>query len=213
MTKIKRYSNRKLYDVEAARYVTLDELGERIRSGEEFSVIDHDSGADMTALTLIQIMFEREKHAGGMLPRAILTGLIQAGNVAVGTVRSGINALVENTPAIEAEIRRRLAVLVEDGQVAVEEAQRFTDLLVSNRWKRSETVADNPTTPPAEPQAAPVMVSGAAVYPVETPDAPPAPTYAAPEPIAPPPTGEVERLRQQIDDLERQIAEIRSRRG
>lgn len=207
MTIIKRYSNRKLYDSEAARYVTLDELGDRIHQGEDISVVDHESGADLTALTLMQIMFEREKKVGGMLPKAILTTLIQAGTVAVDTLRSGINALVENTPAMETEIRRRLSVLAEDGQVAVEEAQRMTELLISNRWKQRETSATSDPQPAAEQPVVvdvapvieePFVAAGATVYPTEPP------------PAATP--GEVDRLQQQIADLERQIAAMKSAR-
>ena len=207
MTIIKRYSNRKLYDSEAARYVTLDELGDRIHQGEDISVVDHESGADLTALTLMQIMFEREKKVGGMLPKAILTTLIQAGTVAVDTLRSGINALVENTPAMETEIRRRLSVLAEDGQVAVEEAQRMTELLISNRWKQRETSATNDPQPAAEQ---PVVVDVAPV--IEEPFVAPGATIYPTE-LAPAATpGEVDRLQQQIADLERQIAAMKSAR-
>lgn len=208
MTIIKRYSNRKLYDSEAARYVTLDELGDRIHAGEEINVVDHESGADLTALTLMQIMFEREKKVGGMLPKAILTTLLQAGTTAVDVVRSGLNSLVENSPAMEAEIRRRARVLVDDGQVAVEEAQHWTDMLLSNRWKQRDASPDKtaeaaaPETP-ASPE--PPAAVGATVYPPE-PVMPPAP------PAPPAPLSEVDQLQQQIADLERQIAEIKAAR-
>lgn len=216
MTVIKRYSNRKLYDSEAARYVTLDELGDRIRAGEDISVVDHESGADLTAATLMQIMFEREKKVGGMLPKAILTGLIQAGNTAVDSLRSGLNALVENSPAFEAEIRRRVKIMVDDGLLAVEEAQRMIDLLLSNRWKnraaaetdtKAETIS---TVVDAEVASEPPLVqSGAQVYPTE----PAAPQPAVVEPaVAKPTEEEVANLQQQIADLERQIAEMKTSR-
>lgn len=221
MTTIKRYSNRKLYDSEAARYVTLDELGDRIRSGEDISVVDHESGADLTAVTLMQIMFEREKKVGGMLPKAILTGLIQAGNTAVDSLRSGLNTLVENTPAFEAEIRRRVSVMVDDGLVAVEEAQRMTDLLL-NRWKNrsaaeAETRSDTTGAVVDAPVAGDVLPvqAGAQVYPPEPVRA--EPVILEPAPVEPsktdPGTDEVTHLQQQIADLERQIAELRANRG
>ena len=40
MRVIKRYSNRKLYDTHESRYVTLDQLAELIRQGEEIRVMD-----------------------------------------------------------------------------------------------------------------------------------------------------------------------------
>ena len=49
---IKRYSNRKLYDTQESRYVTLEEIEEMIRGGREISVADASSGEDLTSVTL-----------------------------------------------------------------------------------------------------------------------------------------------------------------
>ena len=73
MATIKRYSNRKLYDIDARRYVTLDEIAEAVRRGEEVTVIDHTTGADLTTVTLLKILFTEEKRIGGMLPEKVLT--------------------------------------------------------------------------------------------------------------------------------------------
>ena len=79
MPDIKRYPNRKLYDTEAKRYVTLDDIAEMIRSGQDIHVTDHESGDDLTTLTLTQIILEQEKKASGFLPRSLLTSLIRTG--------------------------------------------------------------------------------------------------------------------------------------
>ena len=60
---IKRYSNRKLYDTQESRYVTLEELEELIRAGKEISVVDVSTGEDLTAVTLAQIILESERSA------------------------------------------------------------------------------------------------------------------------------------------------------
>ena len=78
MPLIKRYSNRKLYDTAAKRYVSLRDVAQMIGDGDEVQVIDFDSGNDMTALVLSQIIFEQEKCQGGSLPRSVLTGLVRA---------------------------------------------------------------------------------------------------------------------------------------
>ena len=64
---IKRYPNRKLYDTEAKKYITLDGIAELIRQGEEVVVIDHTTNEDLTAVTLTQIIFEQEKKSSGFL--------------------------------------------------------------------------------------------------------------------------------------------------
>jgi polyhydroxyalkanoate synthesis repressor PhaR len=61
MRMIKRYPNRKLYDTEQSRYITLEKLATLVRSGEEIRVVGHRSGADLTAATFAQIIFEEEK--------------------------------------------------------------------------------------------------------------------------------------------------------
>ena len=58
---IKRYSNRKLYDTQESRYVTLEELEELIRAGKEISVVDVSTGEDLTSVTLAQIILENER--------------------------------------------------------------------------------------------------------------------------------------------------------
>ena len=79
MPLIKRYPNRKLYDTDAKSYVTLDEVTEMIRAGQDVHVIDHETGDDLTTLTLSQIILEQEKKSSGFLPRTLLTSLIRTG--------------------------------------------------------------------------------------------------------------------------------------
>ena len=59
---IKRYSNRKLYDTSQSRYITLAELGELIRRGENIEVIDNDTKADLTEMTLTQVLMTQQKQ-------------------------------------------------------------------------------------------------------------------------------------------------------
>ncbi len=58
---IKRYNNRKLYDTAHSRYVTLAELGDRIRQGDMIRVIDNDTKADLTEMTMTQILMAQQK--------------------------------------------------------------------------------------------------------------------------------------------------------
>ncbi len=74
---VKRYSNRKLYDTERSRYVTLEEIARMIKEGEEVQIIDNKSGRDLTAVTLTQIIYEEEKQKSRM-PLSMLRNLIQA---------------------------------------------------------------------------------------------------------------------------------------
>ncbi len=78
MRKISRYSNRKLYDKTAKHYVTLQDLGAAVREGDEVQVLDHDSGADITAVTLAQVIYV-EQVKSPRLSVEVLSRLIREG--------------------------------------------------------------------------------------------------------------------------------------
>lgn len=59
---IKRYSNRKLYDTKDSRYVTLLQIAEMVRTGEEVQIIDNNTKEDLTEVTLAQIIYEEQRQ-------------------------------------------------------------------------------------------------------------------------------------------------------
>ncbi|RMG91924.1 MAG: pesticidal protein Cry15Aa [Chloroflexi bacterium] len=133
MPVIKRYPNRKLYDTEAKKYITLDGIAELIRQGEEVQVIDHTTNEDLTAVTLTQIIFEQEKKKGGFLPKSVLTGLVQAGGETVNTLRRSLASPLGLLKQVDEEIERRLQYLINQGEIAREEGLRLRDKLLSLR--------------------------------------------------------------------------------
>jgi polyhydroxyalkanoate synthesis repressor PhaR len=58
---IKRYSNRKLYDTQESRYITIAQIGEFVKRGEEVCVIDNASKDDLTEVILAQVLVEEQK--------------------------------------------------------------------------------------------------------------------------------------------------------
>lgn len=73
---VKKYANRRLYDTNASRYVTLEELAETIRGGADVQVVDAQTNEDLTQATLAQIILE-SRRAGRLLPVPLLTQLIR----------------------------------------------------------------------------------------------------------------------------------------
>ncbi len=130
MRLIKRYPNRKLYDTEAKCYVTLDDLASLICSGEELQVLDNNSGEDLTAITMTQIIFEKEKQHAGFLPKGVLTGLIKAGGATLGTLRRNLASPLDLLDHIDREIERRVRILASRGELAEEEAWRLLEKLL-----------------------------------------------------------------------------------
>ncbi len=76
---IKRYANRKLYDTEHSRYVTLDQISEMIRHGDDVKIVDNKTKEDLTTVTLAQIIFEEEKKQRSFLPLGAMRNIIQSG--------------------------------------------------------------------------------------------------------------------------------------
>ena len=112
MPVIKRYPNRKLYDTEAKRYITLNEIAALIRAGEEVIVTDHATDEDLTAVVLTQIIFEQEKAQRGFLPKAVLTNLVRAGGDTLGTLRRGLSLPLDLWRHVDEEIDRRVQTLI-----------------------------------------------------------------------------------------------------
>ena len=80
---IKRYESRKLYDTEESRYVSLDEVAEWIRGGQQVRVVDNASSADVTAQTLTQIILDEGRRGTSLLPNELLHELVRAGQKAM----------------------------------------------------------------------------------------------------------------------------------
>lgn len=130
MVIIKRYPNRKLYDTQSKQYITLEGIKELIRQGDEVQVIDHNSGEDLTALTLTQIILEEEKKQSGFLSHATLTGLIRAGGDRLAALQRNIFSTSFWTQ-IDEEIKSRVQGLVRQGEMSLAEGEVLVEKLVN----------------------------------------------------------------------------------
>lgn len=127
---VKRYPNRKLYNTNAKKYITLEGVAQLIREGEEVQILDHATGEDLTAVTLTQIIFEQEKKEGGFLPRSVLTGLVQSGGETLSVLRRSLASPLNLRLHVDAEIQRRIDSLVETGKMTDEESQQVSAKLL-----------------------------------------------------------------------------------
>jgi polyhydroxyalkanoate synthesis repressor PhaR len=74
---IKRYSNRKLYDTKDSRYVTLLQIADMVRAGEDVQIIDNATKEDKTDVTLALIISEELKARPRGIPLQTLKALIR----------------------------------------------------------------------------------------------------------------------------------------
>lgn len=73
---IKKYANRRLYDTTTAQFVTLETLRKRVADGEEFVVRDAQTGTDITASILAQIVANQGSKGEDLLPIDLLRQVI-----------------------------------------------------------------------------------------------------------------------------------------
>ena len=130
MPTIKRYPNRKLYNTETKQYITLEELADLIRGGDEIHVIDNASGDDLTALTMTQVLFEQVKKQAGFLPRTLLVGLIQAGGEQISSLQRSLAASLGLWRQTDEEIQLRIQSLVERGEITEQDGLNLLEKLL-----------------------------------------------------------------------------------
>src|SRR5258708_39214479 len=88
---IKKYANRKLYDTNTSRYITLEGIAELVRDGHEIHVVDRDTGHDLTQVTLSQIVLSAEKHGPARLMDAGAGAIQDRGQALLDYVRKTLN--------------------------------------------------------------------------------------------------------------------------
>jgi polyhydroxyalkanoate synthesis repressor PhaR len=78
---LKKYANRRLYDTEKSTYITLNEVAGMVKQGRWVQVTDVETGEDVTAFTLTQIVMEEAKKKNALLPVPLLHLVIRYGEV------------------------------------------------------------------------------------------------------------------------------------
>ncbi|MEW7981882.1 MAG: polyhydroxyalkanoate synthesis repressor PhaR [gamma proteobacterium symbiont of Phacoides pectinatus] len=74
---IKKYPNRRLYDTELSRYITLSDIRDLVMKGIDFTVVDTNSKEDLTRSILLQIMLEEESGGHPLFSANMLSQVIR----------------------------------------------------------------------------------------------------------------------------------------
>jgi polyhydroxyalkanoate synthesis repressor PhaR len=144
---VKKYGNRRLYDTESSRYVTLEELTQKIRQGAECRVIDAKTNRDLTQETLTQIIIEG-RGADTLLPAPLLHQLIRLGDDALAEF---LGRYVQGALELYLQARK-----------SSQSVMPFNPLLALNpfnngfgTWLQGGAPAANPPPPAAQPPTPP----------------------------------------------------------
>jgi polyhydroxyalkanoate synthesis repressor PhaR len=143
---IKRYTNRKLYDTDQSRYVTLDDIAKLIRDNEEVRVIDNETQDDLTAVTFAQIILEEEKRKTNLVSVPFLRKLIHSGEAAVQDLSDQAKRAFDQIGDFTGRAGGRVREAVEEGgraiDEAIEESRGLASDLLSLPQKRLEALQD-----------------------------------------------------------------------
>lgn len=74
---IKKYANRRLYDMTHSQYLTQDELVEIVKGGHEVTVVDSKSKQEITQYVLTQILLEKGKNGTYLFSSSFLHQMIR----------------------------------------------------------------------------------------------------------------------------------------
>lgn len=139
---IKRYANRKLYNTETSRYITLRGVGELLDRGEEVRVVDNETGEDITQVALSQILVDN-KRSREVPSDTLLTQILSRGGDAV---YSAIRKSVDDASDGLGEFQERFRQLVQRGETV--RGRSFG-------WERREREPRDESPEPAGPAMGP----------------------------------------------------------
>ena len=142
MRQIKKYANRKFYDAEEKRYVSLSGIASLVRDGEEIQVVDNETGEDITGLVLSQILRDLERQ-GSFLPQTLLTALVRRGSGGLKHLRGSLQVSLKALEALEDEIQERVDSMAERGEITLTEAQELREELLTRARQRQSSMEDS----------------------------------------------------------------------
>jgi polyhydroxyalkanoate synthesis repressor PhaR len=102
---IRKYPNRRLYDVANDGYITLADVKQLVLKNIAFRVVDAKSGADLTRTILLQIILEEESGATPMFSAEMLAEIVRLHGAAQQTM---VGAYMEENVNTFLGIQRKL---------------------------------------------------------------------------------------------------------
>lgn len=130
---IKKYPNRRLYDTEESRYITLADVRRLVLEKVDFVVIDKKSGQDITRNILLQVISEQEQSGEPIMSREFLSHVIRSyGGAMQGFVGSYLDQSIKLFMNQQQQMRDRVKSVV-----GLDPVGMVTDIAQKNyaRWK------------------------------------------------------------------------------
>lgn len=125
---IKKYANRKLYDTKEKKYVTMRHISDMIKEGKDVSIIDNESGEDITAVIVSTLMGKSDKNESGgdNLSTGVLIQLFRRGSGALTDYAKKYLSIWQSAFTMaEDELDNLLKTLVKNKELSKSEVTRL----------------------------------------------------------------------------------------
>lgn len=134
---IKRYANRKLYNTESSRYITLKGLGELLDRGEEVRVVDNETGEDITPIALSQILVDHQRAREDPSNTLLSQLLTRGGDAVYSAIRRSVDDASDGLGEFQ-ERFRQLVQRMETGSTFARRGERDPEPSSSEEPHRDE---------------------------------------------------------------------------
>lgn len=128
---IKKYPNRRLYDTDVSRYVTLEDIRQLVKEGAKFRVIDAKTEDNITRSILLQIIIEQEEKGQPILTTELLEKLIRSyGDTMQGFMSSYLQESMDFFVRQQRMMQEQMSSLMQNAPMSIfaQLAQRNLDL-------------------------------------------------------------------------------------
>ena len=144
---IKKYPNRRLYDTEVSRYVTLEDVRALVLQEIPFQVRDARTNEDLTRSILLQIIMEQEADGEPMFSEQVLAKIIRSyGDSLQGMMASylerSLNLFVEQQARVQDQMKTMM------GSDPLSMMREITERNLSIWQEMQEGIIRAATTPP-----------------------------------------------------------------
>ena len=145
---IKKYPNRRLYDTEVSRYVTLEDVRSLVLQEIPFQVRDARTNEDLTRSILLQIIMEQEADGEPMFSEQVLAKIIRSyGDSLQGMMASylerSLNLFVEQQERMQDQMKTMM------GSDPLSMMREITERNLSIWQEMQEGLIRAATTPPS----------------------------------------------------------------
>ncbi len=136
---IKRYANRRLYDIQEKKTITLQNLAELVKEGQDVMVMDNKTKEDITLPTLFQVLSMEAREWKGNFPSARVAQelILKGGGTMVDVVKKAMLAGIGALSVTREKVEELVDDLIKKGELGKEERAKFVRELVEKAEARS----------------------------------------------------------------------------